>query len=632
MKNLFICIALFVAAAVNGQQVAMGLTASNGVFIGFYQYTPTDYNADLSVKYPLIIFLHGIGERGNGTTDLTRVTANAIPKYIKNGNPMRFYWNGKWETFLVLSPQLSSNYGGWQNFYVDEMIKYAKTNLRIDTNRIILTGLSLGGGGVWNFASSALSYAKQLACIAPVCGTCSVVNACNMANANLPVWAFHALDDATVSAGCTGGAISGINACNPAVKPYVTYYQTGGHGIWDRAYDTMYNWQNPNIYEWFLGQNKSLPVNVRPIAKAGSDITIYTGNGIVSLNGTQSSDADGHIERYIWRKISGPPYGTFNNAISDITTVTGLNMNGTYQYELTVVDDRTDLGKDTVTVTVITTALPDVPPVANAGPDQTITASATNLDGSNSYDPDGTISTYKWTKVSGPTQYNFSDATIASPVLSNLSAGTYSFQLETTDNRGVKSSDVVTITQAATLPMKLIYFTGKYDGHEAQLSWATASEYNNDWFEIESSSDGKSFVRIGSVKGAERSNTKREYSYTDQPTTDVTYYRLKQVDRDGKYEYSTIVVISKNKNNNSVECFPNPVNSVLYVSVNAAATGAVQLKFYDMQGRLLKQQQAHKDGEQLLMPVDTHLFTPGMYLLEVTVSGKSSELKKLIKK
>jgi predicted peptidase len=127
-----------------GQQVPRGLTASNNVFIGFYEYKPTDYSANPNEKYPMIIFLHGIGERGNGTSELPMVLGQGIPKYINAGHPMRFFWNGKWETFLVLSPQLSRNYGDWQNFYVDEMLNYAKNNLRVDTNRIYLTGLSLG--------------------------------------------------------------------------------------------------------------------------------------------------------------------------------------------------------------------------------------------------------------------------------------------------------------------------------------------------------------------------------------------------------------------------------------------------------------------------------------------------------
>src|SRR5688572_7227012 len=122
----------FVPHILFSQQIANGLTATNGQFIGFLEYKPTDYTANPNKTYPLIIFLHGIGERGNGTTDLLRVAANAIPRYIAAGHPMRFYYNGQWETFLVLSPQLANGMGYWPEFYVEEMIKYASQNMRID--------------------------------------------------------------------------------------------------------------------------------------------------------------------------------------------------------------------------------------------------------------------------------------------------------------------------------------------------------------------------------------------------------------------------------------------------------------------------------------------------------------------
>jgi predicted peptidase len=124
----------------------------------------------------LIIFLHGIGERGNGSTELNRVLTNAIPKYINAGHNMRFTsLSGVPETFLVLSPQLNASYGTWQNIYVDEMLKYAKANMSIDTNRIFLTGLSLGGGGVWKYTSTSLANASTFASIAVTCGICDWV-------------------------------------------------------------------------------------------------------------------------------------------------------------------------------------------------------------------------------------------------------------------------------------------------------------------------------------------------------------------------------------------------------------------------------------------------------------------------
>jgi len=134
--------------AVLSQQVAKTIpnsTSPDGL-IGFLEFRPSDYG---SQKHPLIIFLHGIGERGNGTSQVKSVAANGVPRYCANGASMRFTVGGQTSSFVVLSPQLSLSYGYWPTFYVKEMINYAKANLQIDPNRIYVTGLSLGGGGIW---------------------------------------------------------------------------------------------------------------------------------------------------------------------------------------------------------------------------------------------------------------------------------------------------------------------------------------------------------------------------------------------------------------------------------------------------------------------------------------------------
>ncbi len=232
MKNLLVGFGLlFLSITVSAQQVVKGFTAGNGQWVGFLEYKPSDYNVNLTTKYPMIIFLHGIGERGNGTSQIWSVASNGIPKYIQAGNPMKFYWNGKWETFLVLSPQLSPIYIDWVDFYTEELISYAKTNLRVDTNRIIVTGLSLGGGGAWRYSTSSLAHAQTLAAVAPVCGTCSGVTYTNIATANLPLWAFHATNDGTVGVGCTTSQVWGVEQGNPAIWPIMTLYTSGGHGI-----------------------------------------------------------------------------------------------------------------------------------------------------------------------------------------------------------------------------------------------------------------------------------------------------------------------------------------------------------------------------------------------------------------
>src|ERR1700674_3537328 len=110
MKKLLFGLGLLVPYLLSAQQVARSLTAANSELIGFYEFKPSDYNSNPTAKFPLIIALHGIGERGDGTTTLSNVLNVGIPHYINMGATMRFTVNGQTQSFLVLSPQLSYNY------------------------------------------------------------------------------------------------------------------------------------------------------------------------------------------------------------------------------------------------------------------------------------------------------------------------------------------------------------------------------------------------------------------------------------------------------------------------------------------------------------------------------------------
>ncbi len=447
MKRIFLSLVLaIIGISAIAQQVAKSLTASNGVKISFYEYKPADYNSN-TIKYPVIIFFHGIGERGNGTaTELPRVLKNGIPKYIDRGHKMTFTWNGKTETFLVLSPQLSSSYGAWPAFYGEEMVAYAKENLRIDTNRIIVTGLSLGGGGVWTYAASDLDNARSVAAIGVVCGTKQSKDFSLIAKANLPVWAFHAEDDPTVNVSATNLTIDAINAANPVVEPIKTLWSTGGHVVWDRAFDTLYTWQSPNIFEWFLGQNKSLAPNKFPLANAGSDQSISISTTTATLDACKSTDSDGKIARYVWEQVSGPTSVSIETPIGSApkTNVSGLTSLGDYVFRVTVYDERVGLSTDEVTITV--TSNSNLAPKAVAGPDRTISTTSSALDGSQSSDDKGVVS-YTWVQLSGPNTATLTNSKSAVASASNLIKGMYKFRLRVWDAQGLIGVDDVIITK-----------------------------------------------------------------------------------------------------------------------------------------------------------------------------------------
>jgi poly(3-hydroxybutyrate) depolymerase len=455
MRKLLVILCVFFSTVVSAQQIPNSVVGSNGVFIGFWEYKPADYALNPSTRYPVIIFLHGIAEKGTGSpADLAKITGLALPRMIAQGNPMKFYWNGKWETFIVISPQLSNAYGDWSPFYVEEMIKHATTTLRGDPNRVFLTGLSLGGGAVFRIGGV---LANKLAGIAPVCPTCQGINWQTIAAANLPVWTFHAKDDAVASWNCSQAPVNSINSYNPLVKAKATIWPDGNHWIWDRAYDPAYNWQSPNLYEWFLGQNKLSPGNAVPVANAGPDITIGPG-GSATFNASNSYDADGGIVRYVWKRLPGGPGGGELGSPSSVSTsVTGMWNTGVYEYELTVCDSRAATSTDRISVNVVSggsTTPPPPPtstnqaPVARAGNDATITlpTNSITLNGGTSSDADGSIIKYEWKQVSGPSTAAIASVNGTSTTVNSLVQGSYTFRLTIWDDKYMPAGDDVVIT------------------------------------------------------------------------------------------------------------------------------------------------------------------------------------------
>ena len=165
--------------------------------------------------------------------------------------------------------------------------------------------------------------------------------------------------------------------------------------------------------------------NIPPTANAGTDQSITLPTSTVSLSGS-GTDTDGTISAYNWTKISGPASGTITSANSASTTVTGL-VQGVYQFQLKVTDNNGATGLDTVQITVNAA---NIPPTANAGNDQTITlpTNSVSLTGSGS-DPDGTITAYNWTKISG-TGGTITNASSASTTVTALAQGVYKISIK----------------------------------------------------------------------------------------------------------------------------------------------------------------------------------------------------------
>ncbi|MDE0011589.1 MAG: hypothetical protein OXU36_10595 [Candidatus Poribacteria bacterium] len=195
---------------------------------------------------------------------------------------------------------------------------------------------------------------------------------------------------------------------------------------------------------------------VRPIANAGAD-QIVNGGATVTLDASGSSDFDGSIVRTTWVQTSGTQVVLSDNSVRRPTfqAPAATRIPQRLQFRLMVEDDSGLEDQDIVVITVraATTAV-NRQPVANAGPDQTVSGGATvTLNSTGSSDPDGTIASRSWEQTSGPT-VELSDSTAVSPTFdapaTTEQAQTLVFQLEVEDNLGATNTDIVTITVSGT--------------------------------------------------------------------------------------------------------------------------------------------------------------------------------------
>lgn len=232
--------------------VQKGITVNvNGNIGGYMQALPYLYDSTTK-RYPLLIFIHGVGELGNGADQLPIVAGPGVPGLIKNKKfPANFKVGDKNFSFIVISPQIRKWDYATMAKDINDMISYAIKKYRIDTARIYVSGLSMGGGYTWEVGAA---YAKRLAAIVPICGaaTLSDAKAKTVANAKLAVWALHNDDDKTVAPGNSKTSVSRINANSPAIPAQLTIWPTGGHDAWTKATDPNYRENGKNIYEWML--------------------------------------------------------------------------------------------------------------------------------------------------------------------------------------------------------------------------------------------------------------------------------------------------------------------------------------------------------------------------------------------
>ena len=221
---------------------------------GYLEALPAHYADHTGMHYSLIIFLHGQGEIGDGSqSSLPIVADNSIPHLIATQQfPANFSVGGGTYQFIVLSPQFKS----WpQTADINDMFNYAIKKYRIDTTRLYLCGLSMGGGGVEDYAWSSGKRISALVSFSGASYPTTYKGQC-IAQDTIGFWAFHNNDDGTVPPFYSIDYVQYINNYNPHRKAKLTLWPSGGHDSWTKGSDPNYRENGKNIYEYMLSYRK----------------------------------------------------------------------------------------------------------------------------------------------------------------------------------------------------------------------------------------------------------------------------------------------------------------------------------------------------------------------------------------
>jgi predicted peptidase len=207
--------------------------------LDYLLFLPKGYSDKADQQWPLILFLHGAGERGS---DLKLVTKHGPPKLVKDRPDF---------PFIVVSPQCPAG-ERWEPEAVIGLLDDVLRRYRVDAKRVYLTGLSMGGYGTW---STGVRNPHRFAAIAPICGGGTRIDVLlgarehKEALQSLPVWAFHGAKDPVVPLDESQRMVEALKkAGTKDVK--LTVYPEAQHDSWTQAYD------DPKLFEWFLSHSK----------------------------------------------------------------------------------------------------------------------------------------------------------------------------------------------------------------------------------------------------------------------------------------------------------------------------------------------------------------------------------------
>lgn len=216
----------------------LNTTTTERVKVKYLLFLPDNYRPRSRERWPLIFFLHGMGERGN---DTWKVKVHGPPKIAERMSNF---------PFIVVSPQCPDG-EWWSNHALATLLDDVIAKYKVDTNRIYLTGLSMGGFGSWSLA---MEFPQRFAAVAPICGGGNPLyphaynDARKAALKSLPFWAFHGDKDQSVALEESERMVDGLKKFGCETK--LTVYPGVGHDCWTETYN------NPALYDWFLAHQR----------------------------------------------------------------------------------------------------------------------------------------------------------------------------------------------------------------------------------------------------------------------------------------------------------------------------------------------------------------------------------------
>jgi predicted peptidase len=213
-----------------GTQTAHGArrTVARTLDVRYLCFLPAGY--DSSRRWPLLLFLHGSGERG---ADVSLVARHGPPKIVAERPDL---------PFIVVSPQADAE-RSWSTWALHAVLEDVAERYEVDADRVYLTGMSMGGFGAWDLA---MEFPDRFAALAPVCAHGNPSGVCALRH--VPVWAFHGARDDVVSLAGAQQLVDRLRACGGDVR--FTVYPETGHDAWTETY------ANPALYEWLLGHHR----------------------------------------------------------------------------------------------------------------------------------------------------------------------------------------------------------------------------------------------------------------------------------------------------------------------------------------------------------------------------------------